>query len=85
MPNSSKIQRTSSLRRQRTTSWMDGTGPSSTIRAVDQAIRTFRVEAQHPIPNHLKRDPAKAGRLRSPRSVVNLRQRNKAPALAGIL
>ena len=53
--------------------------------AVEQARRTFGVEAQNPIADDLQCDPANLGRIPALASVVNNRQRQKSPGLIGIL
>ena len=49
--------------------------------AVLQALRSFRVEAQNPVPDDLQAHPRKAGRIRTTMTIVDHPKRQKATAL----
>ena len=49
--------------------------------AVLQALRPFRIEAQHPVPDDLQTHTRKARRIRTTMTVVDHRKRQKATAL----
>jgi hypothetical protein len=51
--------------------------------AVEQAIRTPRVEPHYPVPDDLKPDPADLRRLATRRTVIDRRQRQK-PSACGL-
>ena len=49
--------------------------------AVEEPVRTLRVEAQDPVPHDLEPDPANPGRLRPASAIADLGQRQEAPDL----
>ena len=49
--------------------------------AVDQPVRTFGVEAHHPVPHDLQPDPADPRRLRPGPAIADRRQRQQPPNL----
>ena len=49
--------------------------------AVDQPVRTFGVEAHHPVPHDLQPDPADPRRLRPAPAIADRRQRQQPPNL----
>lgn len=53
--------------------------------AVDQPVRTVRVQLQNPITNDLERHTAGRGRLRAARTVIDRSQRQKTAGLACVL
>ena len=52
--------------------------------AVNQAIRSFRVEPQHPVPNNLQPDIADTRRIASTAAIVDLRQSQQPTGLSRI-
>ena len=52
--------------------------------AVLQALRSFRVEAQQPVPDDLQAYSRKAGRIRTAMTIVDHRKRKQATALRPI-
>jgi hypothetical protein len=53
--------------------------------AVDQTIRSFRVEPQHPVPDDLQPDIADTRRVPATAAIIDLRQSQKPTGLSRIL
>ena len=53
--------------------------------AVQETVGPSRVEAQHPVPDDLKADPADLRCLHARRAIIDCRKRQKPPSLRAIL
>jgi len=60
-------------------------GPVARRLAVDQPRRAPRIEAQRPVADGLRPDPADPRRIGAGPPVIDLRQREKPPRLRGVL
>src|SRR5262245_45319078 len=98
MRNSSNIHCAKSISRQRTTPCTAGIGPLSIMRAtaiefgrltgrlaIEETVRTPRVEAQAPVTDDLKADPANLGRFGPCRTLVNRCQSQQPASLRPVL
>src|SRR5215217_3586188 len=89
--NSSQTHIAKSFSRQRTSPWIAGIGPLSTIAArasrlaVREPLGAMRVEPQHPVPDRLQTDPADAGCLCARAAVIDLGHCQEATPLGSAL